>query len=371
MRVGDGASVHAVPVPPRSPRSLLVVLALCCVAVLLGTPAQAAAPAPVAAKKRGCKGQVALTFDDGPVRGTTHRLVRLLKQKHVPATFFMVGQRVQALPAVAREVERAGFLIGNHSWAHQNMRTQSYDAVQRTLTSTQRALRRAGVHPTRLMRPPYGAENATVRRAIRDSGDVAVLWSVDSLDWKYGTSDQIAARILAGLRPGANIVLQHDGVTRSPISVGAVDQVIRGARRRGYCFTALDERGRPGFPTPTTTLAARGGAEGGHAVVTVRLDREAGRDTAFVLTTHSGTATVGEDLPQLSTRVVVPAGQLKAQVEIPLTADGVTEPAEDFTVTLSAPEGLRLGQRSATLSITDHAARPVPGPPVLQLRAGF
>ncbi|GAA3665539.1 hypothetical protein GCM10022237_26950 [Nocardioides ginsengisoli] len=361
-------------VPLRRTRSLLVALALAGVAVVPATPAHAQAErsgAPVAAQQRGCKGQVALTFDDGPVRGTTHRLVRLLVAKHVPATFFMVGQRVQALPSAAREVERAGFLIGNHSWAHQNMRTQSYDEIVRTLRSTQRALRRAGVHPTRLMRPPYGAENATVRRAVRDVGDVPVLWSTDSLDWKTGDSQQIAARILASLRPGANIVLQHDGVNRSPLSVGAVDEVIRVARRRGYCFTALDERGRPGYPTPTAALTARGGAEGGHAVVTVRLDREAGRDTAFTLTTHSGTATVGEDLPALTTRVVIPAGQLKARVEIPLTADGVAEPTEDFTVILHTPEGLRLGERSATLSITDHVARPLPGPPVLQLRSGL
>jgi peptidoglycan/xylan/chitin deacetylase (PgdA/CDA1 family) len=370
MPVPRAASPHAVGVLLRRARPLLVVLVLCCVAVLLATPAQAA-PAPVAAKRRGCTGQVALTFDDGPVRGTTHRLVRLLRQRHVPATFFMVGQRVQALPAVAREVERAGFLIGNHSWAHRNMRTQSYDDVVRTLRSTQRALRAAGVHPTRLMRPPYGAENATVRRAVHDFGDVPVLWSTDSLDWKTGDSQQIAARILASLRPGANIVLQHDGVTRSPLSVGAVDEVVRVARRRGYCFTALDERGRPGFPTPTTTLSARGGAEGGHAVVTVRLDREAGRDTAFTLTARSGTATVGEDLPALTSRVVIPAGQLKAKVEIPLVADGVAEPAEQFTVALHAPEGLRLGERSATLTVTDRAARPLPGPPVLQLRSGL
>lgn len=372
MTVPGPRTVHAVRVLLRRTPLLLVTLALACVLSVLVAPAQAAAPAP--AKKRGCKGQVALTFDDGPVRGTTHRLVRLLRSKHVPATFFVVGQRVEALPGAVREIERSGFLVGNHTWAHQDMRTLSYDQALRTLRTTHRALLRAGAHPTRLMRPPYGATNPTIRRAIRDAGFVPVLWTTDSLDWKSGTSEQIAARILGSLRPGANIVLQHDGVNRSPISVGAVAQVVQGARRRGYCFTALDEKGRPGFPTPTATLVTRDGVEGGSAVVRVRLDRLAGRDTAVVVETHSGTATVGSDLPRLSTRVVVPAGRRSAKLRIPLTSDGVLEPAETFTVRLRSPEGLRLDDvRSATVTITDAAAAGrvvLPGPPILLKRGG-
>lgn len=371
MTVRRLRTVHAVRVLLRRTPLLLVALVLCCVASLVVAPA-ADATSPVVARKRGCTGQVALTFDDGPVRGTTHRLIRLLRSKRVPATFFVVGQRVQALPGAAREIERNGFLVGNHTWAHQDMRTLSYAQTLRTLRTTHRALLRAGVHPTRLMRPPYGATNPTVRRAIRDAGFVPVLWTTDSLDWKSGTSEQIAARILGSLHPGANIVLQHDGVNRSPISVGAVAQVVQGARRRGYCFTALDEKGRPGFPTPTATLVTRDGVEGGSAVVRVRLDRMAGRDTAVVVETHSGTATVGSDLPRLSTRVVVPAGKRSATLRIPLTSDGVLEPAETFTVRLRSPEGLRLDtERSATVTITDVAAAGrvvLPGPPILLKR---
>lgn len=374
MTVPGRRTVHAVRVLLRRTPLLLVTLALACVLSVLVAPARAAAPAPAPAKARGCKGQVALTFDDGPARGTTHRLIRLLRSKNVPATFFVVGQRVEAMPGAVREIERQGFLVGNHTWAHQDMRTLSYAQALRTLRTTNRALLRAGVHPTRLMRPPYGATNPAIRRAIHDAGFVPVLWTTDSLDWKNGSSAQIAARILGSLRPGANIVLQHDGVNRSPISVGAVAQVVQGARRRGYCFTALDEKGRPGFPTPTASLVTRDGAEGGHAVVRVRLDRMAGRDTAVVVETHSGTATVGTDLPRLSTRVVVPAGKRSAKVTIPLTSDGVLEPAETFTVRLRSPEGLRLDDvRSATVTITDAAAAgrvALPGPPIL-LRRSF
>ncbi|WP_181410933.1 polysaccharide deacetylase family protein [Nocardioides humi] len=357
----------------RPVRALLTVLFLVA-SVAIAAPAPAA-PLP---RAKGCKGLVALTFDDGPARGTTHRLLQILQKKRVPATFFMVGQRVAADPRAAREVERAGFLTANHSWDHRDMRTQSYREVRQSLRATRRAMKRAGLHPTDLMRPPYGALAPPARRAIRDAGYVPVMWSADSLDWKSGDADQIARRILGGLRPGKrNIVLQHDGVNRSPISVAAVSQVIRVAKRRGYCFTALDERGRPGFPTPTVTATAKDGTEGGEAVVTLRLDKPAGRDTAVVVEALSGTATVGADLPPLHLRVEIPAGRLKAKVRIPITADAVAEPTEHFTLRLRHPEGLRIVQETTQVAVLDvppptAPAAPatrtdLPGPPFLAL----
>ena len=75
--------------------------------------------------------------------------MRILRGAHVPATFFMVGQRVAAMPRVARRVERAGFLVGNHSWAHVDMTTQTSNRVAATLRATEAVLRRVGTHPNR------------------------------------------------------------------------------------------------------------------------------------------------------------------------------------------------------------------------------
>lgn len=212
-----------------------------------------ATPSPSsAASAPRCRGHVALTFDDGPAAGTTRRLIRILTEEKVPATFFVVGRRVRQHPELVREIAAAGFEIGNHSWSHRQMTAQSGKQVRWTLDATNQALLKAGVRPTRLMRPPYGAIDARVRRVITDAGYVPVLWSVDSRDWANGSSTQIARRILNGLRRGSNVVLQHDGVDRSAISVAAVRQVIRVARSRGYCFAALNAKGRPGSPAPAT-----------------------------------------------------------------------------------------------------------------------
>lgn len=201
-------------------------------------------------RNRRCTGTIALTFDDGPVPGTTPRLVRVLRAADVPATFFMVGRRVRQHPELARIVARAGFQVANHSWAHEQLTARSGRQVRASVAATQAELRRAGVQPSRLVRPPYGAMDGRVRRELVRAGYVPVLWSIDSRDWANGSADQIAGRILRDLRPGPNVVLQHDGVDRSPISVAAVAKVVRVARHRGYCFTGLDGRGRPSLRVP-------------------------------------------------------------------------------------------------------------------------
>ncbi|WP_158294896.1 polysaccharide deacetylase family protein [Nocardioides caeni] len=308
---------------------------------------------PTPRSPRRCKGQIALTFDDGPSAAATSDLLDLLIDKHVPATFFVVGQRVEGNGALLRRMERAGFFIANHSWAHDQLTARPNRQVVRSLRSTDRALRRVGVHPTRLMRPPYGAINPRVRAAIRRAGFLPVLWTIDSQDWASGTTDQIANRILGSLRRGGNIVLQHDGVNRSPLSVRAVAKVVRVARQRGYCFAALDERGRPGFPRPHVAVSARGGVEGQHATVRLRLDASAGRRTSVVLATRSGTATVGPDLPALRRRVSIPAGSREVVVRIPLRSDDATEGREQASVVIGLGDGLRYGRRTDTFGIID------------------
>jgi peptidoglycan/xylan/chitin deacetylase (PgdA/CDA1 family) len=192
---------------------------------------------------------VALTFDDGPAPGTTERLVHTLTRLGVPATFFMVGQRIVGAGSTVRTVVNAGFAIGDHTWAHVDLALQSPAAERSALLRTLRALHRDGVRTGHLMRPPYGALDRTARHTIRRLGLVPVLWTIDSLDWQSGTSAQIAHRILSALRPGPdNVVLQHDGVDRSPISIRAVPRVVRVARQRGYCFVGLDGRGLPRWP---------------------------------------------------------------------------------------------------------------------------
>ena len=325
----------------------------------LTAPTTGRAEAVAAGARGGCNGRIALTFDDGPAGGPTDDLIRILRDQRVSATFFMVGQRVAAAPRLAASVERAGFLVANHSWAHVDMTQQSAAQVTASLRATERALRQAGTHPTGLMRPPYGALDAVARKGIRDAGLIPVLWDVDPRDWESGTSAEIAARILGQLEPGDNIVLQHDGVRRSPTSIAAVPAVVRGARRRGFCFTALDERGRPGFPTPQVSVGVTDAAEGQRAFATIQLSKPPGRTTSVRLRTVSRSGRVGSDVARVARRVEVPAGRMSVRVPIGVLSDDKDEPEEAFAVRIARPLGLDLGRELAIARIRDRDPAPL------------
>jgi peptidoglycan/xylan/chitin deacetylase (PgdA/CDA1 family) len=336
-------------------------LALLLAAVLAPAPATAAGNAVLRSAPKPCHaGHVALTFDDGPSPSVTPRLVAGLGRLHVPATFFMVGSRVDAAPATARLVERSGFLIGNHSYLHEDMTHQSTEAIEDTVARTAAALGRAGVHPTDLVRPPYGAVDPHVLAAIHHEHDVPVLWNVDPRDWESGDAAQIASRVLAQLKPGDDIVLQHDGVGNSPSSVAAVPHIVREARRRGYCFVGLDEHGHPGFPTPAAGLtvapADRHVAEGDVLHLTVTLAGEAGHDTSVRLLLRGRTASLDDDIRKPATVVRFPAGTLSRQVDIRIRKDQVEEGTERFEVRLTDGVGLVPDRGTVTVVVEDRPA---------------
>lgn len=324
--------------------------------LVVAAAGEAAAPARAPACSAG---RVSLTFDDGPSRAVTPALVRILRRARVPATFFMVGERVAAAPGVARAVDRAGFVIANHTYRHAPLTGQDDGAIRATLRATDRRLRAAGARPTRLMRPPYGLIDDRVRRVVAGLGMVPVMWDVDPRDWEDVSSGTIATRILAGLRPHAsNIVLQHDGIRNSPASIAALPRVITEARSRGYCFVALDDAGRPGFRVPRASFDLHGGREGGSVRAVVTLDRHTARTTRVRLTTHDLSAQGGTDFGRRRTVVRFRAGATRRVVRIPLFRDGTDERDERFEVRLSDPFGLTLAREHRRAVVVDRDPPP-------------
>ena len=310
-------------------------------------------------------GLVALTFDDGPVAGLTPKLLDILTERRVPATFFMVGERIDSAPRTARRVAARGFGIANHTYRHEQLTRLSNSAIRATIRRTRRAAADNGVRMSRLVRPPYGAMDARVRSVITGMGLVPVLWTVDPQDWRTGrSSDTIAASVLAQLRPGrTNIVLLHDGVANSPRSVAAVPRVIRTARERGYCFARLGPRGTPVPPVPAVSLSDARVTErtGSRAALafTVRLDRPTSRRTSVLVTTVDGAARAGRDYVARRVRVYFPVGVTRAVLRVSVVGDRLDEAAESMRVRLSSPSGVAIRRRSAVGTIRDDDEPPV------------
>jgi len=161
-------------------------------------------------------GELALTFDDGPNPAWTPRLLDILAEHSVRATFFMVGGFAQSEPALARRVAEAGHLIGNHSWSHPNLARTSSARIRVQLSRTSDILAQITGHPVRFFRPPYGARRPAALRIARRLGLTSVTWNAMTSDWVDPSPDHIAAELIKKIdrnhRRGfaSNIVL-HDG----------------------------------------------------------------------------------------------------------------------------------------------------------------
>lgn len=180
------------------------------------------------------KKYVALTFDDGPHKTLTPKLLNILKEKWVKATFFVLGQNVERLPEVTKEIHKEGHEIGSHSWDHASFLKLSNQSIKNQIQKTQTAVKNATwIEPT-LFRPPYGAYN---KNTIKNVWLTFVLWSVDSWDWKNKNVAKNLKTVLSTTHDGA-IILFHD---IHWTSVDTIPQLIDSLREKWYEFLTVSE----------------------------------------------------------------------------------------------------------------------------------
>ena len=176
--------------------------------------------------------EVALTFDDGPGPYTPD-VLRVLVREHVPATFFEVGIEERYFHAATAEIVARGYPIGDHTESHSPMSQLKRKAQLAQLIEDSAAIGNYGAPFPRLFRPPYGMWNHTTLSLLRKYNMLMVLWSVDTDDYERPGANVIVQRALAGLEPGAIILLHDAGGDRSE-TVAALPRIIKAVRNRGY-----------------------------------------------------------------------------------------------------------------------------------------
>jgi peptidoglycan-N-acetylglucosamine deacetylase len=161
--------------------------------------------------------ELALTFDDGPNDPWTGRLLDVLARYRVRATFFLIGKYVRERPDLAREIQQAGHLIGNHTMTHPWLAVQSAARIQQELAVCNAALEDALGGQVRLFRPPHGSRRPEVLRAGRELGLAPVMWNAMGFDWRVNQpATQIVESLERGMARnqrrgrGSNLLL-HDG----------------------------------------------------------------------------------------------------------------------------------------------------------------
>ncbi len=181
--------------------------------------------------------RIAITFDDGPDKELTPRILEILRLHRVKATFFCIGKNAAANPGLLHQIHDDGHVIGNHSYAHGfwfdllPLHKMQADLKQmHALAQEKTGLR------MRYFRPPYGVTNPNLKRAVEALQYEAIGWNIRSMDTVLKDREKLLRRMKQALKPGA-IYLFHDSTVATADMLSGLLEYIR---EEGYEVVSLE-----------------------------------------------------------------------------------------------------------------------------------
>ena len=216
-------------------------------------------PRPFTITRTGYRpGAIALTFDDGPDRRWTARILDILKEKQVPATFFIVGENALTERGLLERMVREGHEVGSHTYTHPNLANADETRTMFELNATQRLFEAFTGRTLKLFRAPFfgDAEPTTADEIVpaweaQNHGYLSVGLHVDSEDWQRPGVATIVNNVVTGalkndrcdspaeVQCSHNIVLLHDSGGDRSQTVAALPMIIDTLRARGYRFVPV------------------------------------------------------------------------------------------------------------------------------------
>lgn len=183
------------------------------------------------------KKQVAISFDAAWGADKTEQIMDTLKEYNVTATFFLVGFWVDKYPDLVKKISENGFEIGTHSNTHPDMTKLNRESAKLELTTCIEMIEGLTSKKVELFRPPYGAYNNMLIELCGELNIIPIQWSVDSLDWKGLSAQEITTRIVNKASNGS-IILCHNN---SDHIVDALPMVLDRLIGQGYTVTSVGE----------------------------------------------------------------------------------------------------------------------------------
>lgn len=177
---------------------------------------------------------VCFTFDDGPYAPVTNKILDTLEKYNGRATFFVVGDRADTYSDEIIRASKMGCEIGTHTYSHVNLNSLSVPEMQEEIKKSCDAISKYTGKKVKVLRPPEGAANDTVKANV---GMPMVMWSVDSRDWESRNADSVYNMVMNNVYDGS-IVLMHD---LYPATAEAFARLVPELKAQGYKFVTFSE----------------------------------------------------------------------------------------------------------------------------------
>lgn len=177
---------------------------------------------------------VAVTYDDGPSGDLTPQLLNTLKEKDVPATFFVLGDLVNVYPDIVKRAVDEGNVVASHTFSHPELPFISLENAKEQVLGTTNEIEKVTGTRSNQFRPPYGSYNKAILEAVQMP---AMLWSVDTNDWRKPGPAALINEAVNSPHAGG-IILFHD---IHPDSVAVAPSVIDGLIERGFTMVTTTQ----------------------------------------------------------------------------------------------------------------------------------
>lgn len=180
------------------------------------------------------KPKVAITFDDGPSKLHTEKLLDGLLIRDVKATFFVIGKNIEGNEKIIERMNKEGHIIGNHTYSHAQLACVKLDVALEEISKSNEIIKEITENEVEYIRPPYGNWSQGLEDNVRM---IKVKWTVDPRDWSVLNADSVADYVVKVAKDG-DIILLHDIYETS---VEAALKIIDRLKEKGFEFVTIDE----------------------------------------------------------------------------------------------------------------------------------
>lgn len=183
---------------------------------------------------------VALTFDDAP-SDKTEEILKILADKNVKATFYVIGQNAEQYSEELKKIVSAGNELGNHSYSHERMVLKSPSFVEGEIEKTNQLIREAGYHEEITFRPPNGKKLFALPWYLSSNNIKTIMWDVEPDTYYQGDTQKIISFTLKNTKPGSIILLHPFCESECLADREALGGIIDKLRERGYTFLTVSQ----------------------------------------------------------------------------------------------------------------------------------